>query len=163
LCGQVHDDNARAMLGVAAHAGLFGTAAAVHRFAAALLDAYHDAGTPAQRALGIRCATVRRFFARCTHSGLTTTWGLGWDHPDPLPPDGAAGSTSSAGSLWPRSGVGHLGYTGCSLWLDLAARGVVVLLSNRVCVATPDEAAATKAAMRRLRPALHDAVQRAWT
>jgi CubicO group peptidase (beta-lactamase class C family) len=168
LHGQVHDDNARAMQGVAAHAGLFGTAAGVHRFAAALLDAYHDLGTPAQRALGIRSATVRRFFARCQAEGLSTTWGLGWDHPDPLPAGGAAGASaagsplSSAGHLWPRSGVGHLGFTGCSLWLDLERRGVAVLLSNRVYVETESQASATKAALRLLRPALHNAIQRAW-
>lgn len=156
LVGQVHDDNARAMLGVAGHAGLFGTAAGVHRLAAALLDAYWDADTPAQRALGLPSATVRRFFATVSHPGLHTTWGLGWDHPEP-PPAG-----SSAGSRWPRTGVGHLGFTGCSLWLDLAARGVAVLLSNRVCVRTTASAAATKECLRTLRPALHDAIQRAW-
>jgi CubicO group peptidase (beta-lactamase class C family) len=161
LVGQVHDDNARAMLGVAGHAGLFGTAAGVHRFAAALVDAYADAGTAAQRALGVDSATVRRFFARSAAAGLATTWGLGWDHPDPLPADGAP-STSSAGSLWPRTGVGHLGYTGCSLWLDLEARGVAVFLSNRVAVATAEQAAVTKAQLRTLRPTLHDAIQRAW-
>jgi len=158
LLGQVHDDNARAMLGVAGHAGLFGTAAGVHRIAAALLDAYWDAGTPAQRALGLQSATVRRFFATVSHPGLRTTWGLGWDHPEP--PPAAAGS--SAGSLWPRTGVGHLGFTGCSLWLDLSARGVAVLLSNRVCVTTAASAAAAKERLRVLRPALHDAIQRAW-
>lgn len=159
LLGEVHDDNARAMLGVAGHAGLFGTAAGVHRLAAALLDAYADAGTPAQRALGLPSATVRRFFAAVTHPGLRTTWGLGWDHPEPL--HGAAAG-SSAGSLWPRTGVGHLGFTGCSLWLDLEAGGVAVLLSNRVCVTTAASAAATKDRLRALRPALHDAIQRAW-
>lgn len=158
LLGQVHDDNARAMLGVAGHAGLFGTAAGVHRLAAALLDAYWDAGTPAQRALGLHSATVRRFFAAVSHPGLRTTWGLGWDHPEPPP----AAAASSAGSLWPRTGVGHLGFTGCSLWLDLSARGVAVLLSNRVCVPTAASAAATKERLRALRPALHDAIQRAW-
>ncbi len=161
LHGQVHDDNARAMLGVAGHAGLFGTAAAVQRFAVALLDAYHDTGSAAQRALAIPSATVRRFFAACTGPSLHTTWGLGWDHPDPLPADGSP-STSSAGSLWPRTGVGHLGFTGCSLWLDLDRRGVCVFLSNRVNVATNDQAAASKALLKALRPAINDAVQRAF-
>ncbi len=159
LVGQVHDDNARAMLGLAGHAGLFGTAAGVHCLAAAQLDAYWDAGTPRQRALGLGSATVRRFFATVTEPDLRTTWGLGWDHPEP-PHAGAA--ASSAGRLWPRTGVGHLGFTGCSLWLDLEARGVAVLLSNRVCVPTAAAAAATKERLRALRPALHDAIQRTW-
>lgn len=161
LCGIVHDDTARAMLGVAGHAGLFATATGVFGLAQALLDGYHDLDTPAQRALRLTGASLRRFFAVCRAPGLVTTWGLGWDHPDPLPPDGSP-SRSSAGSLWPRSGVGHLGWTGCSLWLDLERRGAAVLLSNRVCVGTPAEAEATKEAMRALRPRIHDAIQRAW-
>lgn len=161
LRGVVHDDNARAMLGVAGHAGLFATASGVFRLAQALLDSYHDLGTPAQRALGLRGQALRRFFSIPEVPGLLTTWGLGWDHPDPHPGDGSP-SRSSAGSLWPRSGVGHLGWTGCSLWLDLERRGAAVLLSNRVCVGTPAEAAATQAAVRALRPQLHDAIQRAW-
>ena len=43
--------------------------------------------TPAQRALGLPSATVRRFFATVSHPGLHTTWGLGWDHPEPPPAD----------------------------------------------------------------------------
>lgn len=161
LRGVVHDDTARAMLGVAGHAGLFATGTGVFRLAQALLDCYHDLDTPQQRALGLTGPSLRRFFTVCRAPGLVTTWGLGWDHPDPLP-DGGGPSRSSAGSLWPRSGVGHLGWTGCSLWLDLERRGAVVLLSNRVCVDTPAEAEATKEAMRTLRPRIHDAIQRAW-
>jgi CubicO group peptidase (beta-lactamase class C family) len=158
LRGVVHDDNARAMLGVAGHAGLFGTAPAVARLALAILDAYHDAGSGAQRALGVSAATVRRFFAQPPPlpSGTAATFGLGWDHPEPLL-DGAA-TTSSAGSRWSRDGVGHLGFTGCSLWLEPAARTFVVFLTNRVCVATTSEAERTHAAIKALRPALHDAV-----
>ena len=115
LRGQVHDDNARAMLGVAPHAGLFGTAAGVHRFAAALVDTYHDAGTPAQRALGIRSATVRRFFATCVQSGLLTTWGLGWDRPDPLPAGHGVG-------LRPRRQAGCGRAAGSGIWATPAAR-----------------------------------------
>lgn len=161
LLGVVHDDTARAMLGVAGHAGLFATATGVFRLAQALLDGYHDLDTPEQRALGLTGASLRRFFAVCRAPGLVTTWGLGWDHPDPLSKEGSP-SRSSAGSLWPRSGVGHLGWTGCSLWLDLERRGAAVLLSNRVCVGTPAEAEVTKEAIRALRPRIHDAIQRTW-
>lgn len=160
LRGQVHDDNARAMLGVAGHAGLFATAGGVFTLAQAVLDCLHDRGTAGQRALGLRGQTLRRAFGVWEAPGQRTTWGLGWDHPEPLPPSGPSGS--SAGSLWPRSGVGHLGWTGCSLWLDLERRGAVVLLSSRVDVATPAEALATKERVRALRPQLHDAIQLAW-
>lgn len=168
LQGVVHDDNARALLGVSGHAGLFATLTGVADLSSALLDAYHGCDTAAAAALAIPSPIVRRFFAlpdaepRAGHAP-GSTWGLGWDHPSPRP---AAGdlhhAPSSAGSLWPRHGVGHLGFTGCSLWLDpgptRAAALSVVFLSNRVCVATPAEAAATQAAIKRLRPALHDAV-----
>lgn len=150
LQGVVHDDNARAMLGVAGHAGLFGTVSAVARLGLALIDAYCDTGSAAQRALGISAQTVRRFFAQ-PKQPAGATFGLGWDHPDPVGP-------SSAGTLWPRDGVGHLGFTGCSIWLAPAQYTFVVLLSNRVGVETTAGAEASHAAIKRLRPALHDAV-----
>lgn len=156
LRGIVHDDTARAMLGVAGHAGLFATSAAVYRLAQALLDCYHDTGSATARALSLRSATVRRFFALPGLPGLQSTWGLGFDHPDPYRP--GSSSTSSAGSLWSRQGVGHLGFTGCSLWLDPQTRLTAVLLSNRVWADTNPAAEATKAALRMLRPALHDAI-----
>ncbi len=169
LHGEVHDDNARAMLGVSGHAGLFGTLAAVGDLAAALLDCYHHLDSPAARALGIDPAVLRAAWAlpaavvdpaSIVGSAPGSTWGLGWDHPSP--PSASPSAVSSAGSLWPRSGVGHLGFTGCSLWIDPGAQRkqalVAVFLSNRVCVATPAEAAATQAGIKRLRPALHDAI-----
>lgn len=144
LRGVVHDDNARALGGVAGHAGLFGTAAGVARLATALLCAYH--GDPG--ALEVPAALLRRFFSPCGVPG--STWGLGWDHPAP------GVGASSAGDRWPRDGVGHLGFTGCSLWLDPAARRFALLLSNRVDAATPAAAAEAQARMKALRPRLHD-------
>lgn len=165
LVGVVHDDNCRAMLGVAGHAGLFGTLEGVAALAQALLDCYHDEDSARRRALGLPAALVRRFWARAglaqPAAGEHSTWGLGWDHPDPPPPPDVP-CTSSAGRLWSRDGVGHLGFTGCSLWLDPGARSGVVLLSNRVCVPTPAAAAASQAGIKALRTAVHDAVTRAW-
>jgi len=158
LRGLVHDDTARAMLGVAGHAGLFAKSEAVYRLAQALLDCYHAVDSPSARALGLRQATVRRFFAVPGLPGLPSTWGLGFDHPDPL----RAGqvNSSSAGALWSRLGVGHLGFTGCSVWIDPVSRLCAVLLSNRVDVETTEAAEATKASLRALRPMLHDAIVR---
>ena len=51
--------------------------------------------------------------------------------------------------------IGHLGYSGCSLWIDLAADLAVVLLTNRTW---PDRA---NDAIRQVRPAFHDAVREA--
>jgi CubicO group peptidase (beta-lactamase class C family) len=156
LQGVAHDDNARAMLGVAGHAGLFGTVSGVARLTLALCDAYHGDATPAQRALAVSGQTVRRFWERPT-TPADATFGLGWDHPDP-----PGRGRSSAGELWPRSGVGHLGFTGCSLWVDPQTRTFAVLLTNRVLADTPAAAAATHAAVKALRPALYDAVLRAY-
>lgn len=177
LLGLVHDDNARAMLGVSGHAGLFGTAAAVAQLAGALLDCYHGCDTSAARVLGIPAPLLQAAWAQPDlrpEAGHApgTTWGLGWDHPSPhgaasTAPSSSASlaAVSSAGTLWPRTGVGHLGFTGCSLWIDPAHDRdhalVAVFLSNRACVATPQAAAATQAGIKRLRPALHDAIQRA--
>lgn len=151
LRGIVHDDNARAMRGVAGHAGLFGTLAGVLRLAEVLLACYHGDAVAAAR-LGVSAALLREAWAVAPGS----SFGLGWDHPEPLRADGTSGS--SAGRLFPRTAVGHLGYTGCSLWLAPALPLVVVLLSNRVDVETPEAAAGTQAAIKKLRPELHDAV-----
>jgi CubicO group peptidase (beta-lactamase class C family) len=157
LVGVVHDDTARAMLGVAGHAGLFGTSTAVYRLANALLHRYHDE-KPTPKHLCLRSQTVRRFFRLPAQPGLPGTFGLGFDHPDPIRPGEPC--LSSAGTLWPRDGVGHLGFTGCSFWLDPKARLCAVLVSNRVCAKTTIEAEQRKAALRVLRPALHDAIVR---
>lgn len=168
LLGVVHDDNARAMLGVAGHAGLFGTAAGVARLTEALFDTYHGRGHRpiSGRSLGISAETLRRFWALPPATAPAgATFGLGWDHPTPHDPcrgPGPGSGVSSAGQLWPRAGVGHLGFTGCSLWLDPPTRTFVVFLSNRVAAATSSEAFAAQAGMKALRPALHDAVLRAY-
>ena len=62
-----------------------------------------------------------------TSAAPNTTWRLGWDTPSSTP------GVSHAGDLWPRTGsIGHLGFTGTSLWLDLPNRRWVALLTNRV-------------------------------
>ncbi|HEX4461712.1 MAG TPA: serine hydrolase domain-containing protein [Polyangia bacterium] len=141
LRGVVHDENARALGGVAGHAGLFSTARDVSRIAHSLVAAWH----------GARSATVPRVLPQArvrelwTPSGVPgSTWCLGWDRPAP--------TNSSAGTRWPRDGVGHLGFTGCSLWIDPPRARWVVLLSNRVHPTRANEQ------IRQLRPALHDAV-----
>ena len=56
-----------------------------------------------------------------------SAWRLGWDTPSATP------GVSHAGDRWPRAGaVGHTGFTGTSLWLDLPRRRWVALLTNRV-------------------------------
>jgi CubicO group peptidase (beta-lactamase class C family) len=117
LRGEVHDENARIGGGVFGHAGLFGRVGDVAAFARAVLALPDGGGL-------VRPETAAAFFARSLGGG---SWRLGWDTPSSTP------GVSHAGDRWPRhGGVGHLGFTGTSLWLDLPRRRWVALLTNRV-------------------------------
>ena len=141
LQGEVHDPNAAVMGGVAGHAGLFGTAADVMREAVALLDAWHGRGGlfPVE--------SVRTFFTR-QDLPPGSDWALGWDTP-------TEGQSSSGRYLSKRS-VGHLGFTGTSLWMDLERELVVVLLTNRIHPLV-------KRARFGLRPRIHDLLVEAFS
>jgi CubicO group peptidase (beta-lactamase class C family) len=116
LCGEVHDENAAAMGGIAGHAGLFGTAESVLAVSGAWLSGYHGRSSLLDERL------VRQFTARQELS-TGSSWALGWDTPS---------APSSSGSLFSKDSFGHLGYTGTSLWIDPRCELEVVLLSNRV-------------------------------
>jgi CubicO group peptidase (beta-lactamase class C family) len=141
LVGEVDDLNAHVMGGVAGHAGLFGTAAAVATLAHALCAAWRDAA-PAGGSPIVAGPVLRAFWTAAGIPG--SRWRLGWDGPSP--------SGSLAGDVISRDGVGHLGFTGCSLWIDPARETFVLLLSNRVHPPAHDDAR-----FRTLRPALNDA------
>jgi CubicO group peptidase (beta-lactamase class C family) len=144
LQGEVHDPNAWAMGGVAGHAGLFAPADDVMRFAEAVLDVWHgrvEAGSPIDRALPREW--LRRFLTRAD-GPEGATWTLGWDTPTP-------GSSSAGRYFTPGAAVGHLGFTGTSLWIDLAREAVVVMLTNRVHLVA-------KRSPFKLRPVVHDLV-----
>jgi CubicO group peptidase (beta-lactamase class C family) len=137
LVGEVHDENAWAMGGVAGHAGLFATAQALCDFAQALLD------TTAGRRAWLPAALVRESWQR--HPGVPdSTRALGWDTPRP-------GHSSAGDYISPRA-IGHLGFTGCSLWIDPDHQVTVVLCTNRV---HPTRQATGIA---RLRPAVHNLI-----
>lgn len=136
LRGEVHDDNAAAMGGVAGHAGLFGTAEAVLAVSGPWLNAYHG------RTSFFDCELVREFTKRQSSPPLSS-WALGWDTPS---------SPSSSGSRFSVDSFGHLGYTGTSLWVDPQRELEVVLLSNRVHPSRKNDA------IRAFRPFIHDLV-----
>lgn len=117
LWGEVHDPNAWAMGGVAGHAGLFSTADDVMRFALAVIDTWHGRSDVFPREWLVRFLTKNDMPAG-------TTWALGWDTPTP--------GASSAGQHFSPTSVGHLGFTGTSLWIDLEREAAVVMLTNRV-------------------------------
>ncbi len=116
LRGEVHDENAYAMGGVAGHAGLFGTASAILGVSGGWLDGYNGQDGPFAPEL------VRQFVRRQNRS-TGSSWALGWDTPS---------APSSAGERFSPSSFGHLGFTGTSLWVDPLAELEVVLLTNRV-------------------------------
>ncbi len=117
LAGEVHDDNCRALGGLAGHAGLFGTARAVGCFARWLLQSVHGRA----HAPMASPATLRAFFERTRVPGSSRA--LGWDTMLP---------SSSCGPDMPASAVGHTGFTGTSLWVDWEGDAYFVLLTNRV-------------------------------
>jgi serine-type D-Ala-D-Ala carboxypeptidase len=117
-CGLVHDDNALVMGGVAAHAGLFGTAMGVLGIARAWLERRLPGLDASQSA-----AVVDEFTKVSTVTGSTRRMGF----------DGPAldGSGATGLALSPRA-YGHLGFTGVSVWIDPDAQSIHVLLTNRV-------------------------------
>lgn len=131
--GEVQDENASVMGGVAPHAGLFATAEDVATFADCILNG----GQPI-----LRRETVARFTKReSTPPG--TSRALGWDTPS---------SPSQSGRYFSPSSIGHLGYTGTSLWIDPERQLSVTLLTNRTW---PD---CSNKAIQQVRPQFHDAV-----
>ena len=138
LVGEVHDNYAAALGGVAGHAGLFATAPAVGVFARAVLCASRgdaDLPSPFSREL------VTRFTAKTRVPGSSRA--LGWDTMLP---------TSSCGTRMSPQAFGHVGYTGTSLWIDPVRDRYFVLLTNRVF------GAGTLDDMRTVRRAFHDAL-----
>ncbi len=140
LWGEVHDPNAWAMGGVAGHAGLFASADDLMRFAQTLLDVWHGRSDALPREL-LRSFTVRQRLPE------KSDWALGWD----TPTTGA----SSAGRYFSANSIGHLGFTGTSLWIDLESEAVVVMLTNRVHQIA-------KRSRFELRPLIHDLVREAF-
>jgi CubicO group peptidase (beta-lactamase class C family) len=135
LRGEVHDENAALLGGVAAHAGLFGTAGDVGAFARLVLETFRQ-----PTMLG-RPETMRTFAARSQVPGSSRA--LAWDTMLP---------TSSCGTRLTPGAIGHTGFTGTSLWIDPELDLYVVLLSNRV------HPTRTNNRWQPLRPRIHDAV-----
>ncbi len=128
--GEVNDENAWVMNGVAGHAGVFSTAYDVAMYA----ECWLTGGTPI-----LKPETVAQF----TRQQPGSTRALGWDRPTP---------PSSSGQHFSPASFGHLGYTGTSLWCDPEKQLAIVLLTNRTW---PD---ASNQAIKQVRPAFHDAI-----
>ena len=132
LVGEVHDNYAAALGGVAGHAGLFANASGVGAFARTVLRAAGDLFAP---------DLVAAFTTKSTVPGSSRA--LGWDTMLP---------TSSCGTRMSTRAFGHVGFTGTSLWIDPERDRYFVLLTNRVC------GGGTLDDMRAVRRAFHDAL-----
>ena len=131
--GEVQDENAFVLGGIAGHAGLFSTAEDVARFAQMLLEGGSSILRPQTIAL----------FTRCQPTSAGTSRALGWDTPS---------SPSQSGQYFGSSSFGHLGYTGTSLWIDPDRKVSITLLTNRTW---PD---CSNQAIKQVRPKVHDAI-----
>ncbi len=134
--GEVQDENASILGGIAGHAGLFSTAEDLAVFAHAMLNG----GRPI-----LRSSTVE-LFSRRQSVPEGTSRALGWDTPS---------APSQSGKYFSSSSFGHLGYTGTSLWIDPDRQLSITLLTNRTW---PDS---ENQAIKQVRPAFHDAVMEA--
>ena len=138
--GEVNDDNAFLLEGVAGHAGLFGNAADCAKIGVEWLKALKgDSSIISQD-------TAVEFSAR-VNDEAKGTFGLGWDT--------AGGEGSSAGGKASKGTFGHLGFTGTSIWLDPIREVSVVLLTNRVHPSSKNDS------IRSFRPKFYDEIWKA--
>jgi len=143
LQGEVHDENAYCLEGVAAHAGLFGTALGVYSLLSYLWRVYRG---KLENAL-FSPDLVRTFWARPVLTP-SSTWALGFDTP--------SSEQSSAGSYFSPHSIGHLGFTGTSFWVDLEQEVMVVLLTNRVYPSRNNDK------IKKFRPVAHNLAMKAF-
>ena len=130
--GEVNDQNARALGGVAGHAGLFASAGDLAIFANCMLEG----GKPLVRGETLSIFTRRESHPRSSRS-------LGWDTPS---------WPSQSGKYLSPGSFGHLGYTGTSLWIDPQRQLSITLLTNRTWPSSDNEA------IKQVRPQFHDAI-----
>jgi len=116
--GHVHDENAYALGGFSGHAGLFGTARDIFTLTNTLVNIYHGHSSGL-----LKTETARTFFSR---QGVLpeSAWALGWDTPSE--------KNSSSGNYFSPSSIGHTGFTGTSVWIDLEKNITVIFLTNRI-------------------------------
>jgi CubicO group peptidase (beta-lactamase class C family) len=131
--GEVNDENASVLGGIGGHAGLFAPTTDVAKFAGHILSG----GEPI-----FRPETVKLFATR-ERIPKGTSRALGWDTPS---------APSQSGKYFSSHSFGHLGYTGTSLWIDPERELSITFLTNRTW---PDKSAT---AIKRVRPAVHDAI-----
>ena len=140
LVGEVDDENAFAMGGVGGHAGLFAPVREVDRIARELVACY------AGRSDFVPQKIIREFWTRdSTVPG--STWALGWETP--------SAERSSSGRNFSPNAVGHLGFTGTSIWIEPEREIAISMLTNRVHPRRDNQK------IREFRPKIHDLIMEA--
>jgi CubicO group peptidase (beta-lactamase class C family) len=142
--GEVQDENAWLLKGAGGHAGLFSNVPDLLRFAGEILDSGRKPALETAKPPLFDSATIELFAKRQGPEGSSRA--LGWDTPS---------ENSSSGRHFSRHSIGHLGFSGSSLWIDLDAKVAVALLTNRTW---PDRQSQL---IREVRPAFHDAIREA--
>jgi uncharacterized protein YbbC (DUF1343 family)/CubicO group peptidase (beta-lactamase class C family) len=117
LRGTVHDANARALGGVAGHAGLFSTADDLAKFMRMLLAGGRGPAGPV-----LKPATVEAMWRPVQVNDVVRA--LGWDVSSPF--------SRVMGQFFPPGALGHTGFTGTAIWVDPPSRSYLILLTNRV-------------------------------
>lgn len=137
LQGEVHDERAYLLNGVAGHAGLFSTAKDLSNFAIMLLNEGKFKDTQI-----VSSKTIDEW---TTKQSDQSDRGLGWDTK-------SVEGYSSAGTMFSNNSYGHTGYTGTSIWVDKDSKLFVILLTNRV------HPKRTNRKIVQFRPMLHDII-----
>jgi CubicO group peptidase (beta-lactamase class C family) len=138
--GHVHDENAYALGGYSGHAGLFGTAHDIFTLTTALVNIYHGYNSSL-----LTSKTVRSFLSR-QEIVPGSTWALGWDTPSK--------NNSSSGNYFSPNSIGHTGFTGTSIWIDLEKNITAIFLTNRIHPRRSNET------IKEFRPELHNLIMR---
>lgn len=136
--GQVHDQNAFALGGIAGHAGLFSTALDIHKFTRELTRCYSGESKWIEQGL------VKEFLQYNTAKPEGDAFVLGWNRPSKR--------NSASGHKFSPNSIGHLGYTGCSIWIDLSKDFWIILLTNRIHPSSTNEK------IKGFRPKIHDLI-----
>lgn len=135
MLAEVEDENAWAAGGIEGHAGLFGTAAGVHRLCCEILMALDNKESKVINSAVIRCFADKK-------NGMVRPAGF----------DSPSQGNASSGRFFSKRSVGHLGFTGTSFWIDPANGLIAVLLTNRV------HPSRKNIAIRKFRPRIHDLI-----
>jgi CubicO group peptidase (beta-lactamase class C family) len=138
LSGIVHDDNCRALGGVAGHAGIFGTTRAILALCDYIVIQFRGDKQHPSYLLGRKQKILSTKYGN---------WIFGFDTPTP--------GGSSSGKYFSNQSIGHLGFTGTSFWIDIQRGITIVLLTNRVFCGE------SLVPIKVFRPLLHDTIMKA--